>query len=152
MLYEEPSVQRQIVTPAHEKSTYMTTILLSVDTDIERANAQVDSLITLPIEKTETNVTLYHVFRADDEGADAENLKSVAEAKRRLEEAGFGVEVDQSSGDAVRNILEKSDEIDADIISLAGRNRSPTGKALFGSVTQNVVLKSDRTVLLETTD
>lgn len=130
----------------------MTTILLSVDTDIERANAQVDSLITLPIQEAETSVVLYHVFRTNDEGADAGNLKSVAEAKRRLEEAGFEVEVSQSSGDAVRNILEKSDAIDADIISLAGRNRSPTGKALFGSVTQNVVLKSDRTVLLETTD
>lgn len=128
----------------------MTTILLSIDTDIERATAQAESLITLPLEATETNIVLYHVFRAGDEGADAENLKSVTEAKKRLEEANFHVEVSQSSGDATRNILEKAEEIDADMISLAGRQRSPTGKALFGSVTQNVILKSDRTVLLET--
>ncbi|AHG01590.1 hypothetical protein HALLA_04115 (plasmid) [Halostagnicola larsenii XH-48] len=130
----------------------MTTILLSIDTDVARAKAQAESLISLPIETAETNVVLYHVFRADDEGADANALKSVAEAKRRLEKEGFDIEVSQSSGDATRNILEKAEEIDADIISLAGRKRSPTGKALFGSVTQNVILKSDRTVLLETAE
>lgn len=129
----------------------MTTILLSIDTNVERANEQVESITDLPLDTTETRIVLYHVFRTDDEGADARNLKSVAAAAEQLEDAGFDVEVAQSSGDAVPNILDKADEIDADLISLAGRKRSPTGKALFGSVTQDVVLKSERTVLLETT-
>ncbi|MDQ2052450.1 universal stress protein [Natronolimnohabitans sp. A-GB9] len=129
----------------------MTTILLSIDTNVERANEQVESITELPLDTTETQIVLYHVFRADDEGADARNLKSVAAAVEQLEDAGFDVEVAQSSGDAVPNILDKADELDADLISLAGRKRSPTGKALFGSVTQDVILKSDRTVLLETT-
>ncbi|WP_408960210.1 universal stress protein [Natrinema sp. 74] len=130
----------------------MKTILLCIDTDVERANEQVRSVTELPLETEQVRIVLYHVFRADDEDADAENLKSVSEAIERLEEAGFTVEVSQSSGDAVRSILEKAEAIDANVISLAGRKRSPTGKALFGSVTQDVILKSDRTVLLSATE
>jgi len=127
----------------------MTRILVSLDTDVERATQQVDSIASLSLDTSETEIVLYHVFRVDDEGADAANLKSVSTAADRLESAGFDVEIDQSSGDAAEKVLDKADEIDADIISLAGRKRSPTGKVLFGSVTQDVALESDRTILLE---
>lgn len=129
----------------------MKTILLCIDTDVKRAKEQVRSVTELPLETDQVRIVLYHVFRADGENADAEDLKSVSEASERLEEAGFAVEVAQSNGDAVRNILDQAAELDADVICLAGRKRSPTGKALFGSVTQDVILKSDRTVLLSTT-
>ncbi|ELY96828.1 uspA domain protein [Natrialba taiwanensis DSM 12281] len=56
----------------------------------------------------------------------------------------------QSSGDAVQNILETATAIDADLLSIGGRKRSPTGKALFGSVAQQVMLRSDRPVLFST--
>ncbi|MHC3439865.1 universal stress protein [Natrialbaceae archaeon A-gly3] len=127
----------------------MTTILLSIDTNVERAKAQAESVATLPLERENTRLVLYHVFRTDDEDADASDLKSISAAMDRLEDAGFDVEVAQSSGDIVRQILSKAEELDADIISLAGRKKSPTGKALFGSVTQDVALRSKRTVLLE---
>ncbi len=130
----------------------MTTILVSIDTDVTRAKEQVDSITSLPLQTDETDLVLYHVFRADGEEADARNLKSVSVAVDCFEEAGFDVEIRQSSGDAVRNILDEAESIDADVISLAGRKRSPTGKALFGSVAQDVILRSDRTVLLDTTD
>ncbi|WP_436348732.1 universal stress protein [Natronorubrum sp. FCH18a] len=128
----------------------MKTILLSIDTDVERAKEQVESLTSLPLEADQTRVVVYHVFRGDDDGANAANLKSVTAAVERLEEAGFTVEIAQSSGDASRAILEKAAAIDADVISLARRKRSPTGKALFGSVTQDIALKSDCPVLLST--
>jgi len=130
----------------------MKTILLCIDTDVERANEQVASITTLPIQADQVRVVIYHVFRTDDEHANAENLKSVEAATEQLEEAGFTVDVNQSSGDAVRKILDKVEEVDADVISLAGRKRSPAGKALFGSVTQDVSLKSDRPVLISTAE
>ncbi|WP_433631086.1 universal stress protein [Halomicrococcus sp. NG-SE-24] len=130
----------------------MKTVLLCIDTDVKRAREQVASLTTLPLEADQVRVVVYHVFRADDKGVSAKNLKSVQEATERLEAADFTIEVDQSSGDAVQNILDKAAEIDADVLSLAGRKRSPTGKALFGSVTQDVILKSNRPVLLSTTE
>ncbi|NKE37222.1 universal stress protein [Natronococcus sp. JC468] len=128
----------------------MTNVLVCVDTDVERARKQANSIVELPLQTDEVEIELYHVFRASDEDADAGNLNSVATANELLEKAGFSVTVSQSSGDATRNILDRATEIDADVISLAGRKRSPTGKVLFGSVTQDVVLKSGRTVLLST--
>ncbi|WP_227357362.1 universal stress protein [Haladaptatus salinisoli] len=130
----------------------MATILLAIDTDVERAEVQAESILELPLVRDDTQLVLFHVFRGDDEGADARKLNSVATALERLEAAGFDVEVEQSSGDAVREILAEAARVNADVVSLAGQKRSPTGKALFGSVSQDVVLESDRTVLLETTD
>lgn len=130
----------------------MKQILVCVDTDVERAKKQVESITSLPLATDEVELVVYHVFRAGDDDTRAEKLKSVGEVVDRLESAGFSVTVTQSSGDATRNILDKAEEIDADVISLAGRKRSPTGKALFGSVTQDVILKTDRSVLLSTAD
>ncbi|WP_129116031.1 universal stress protein [Halegenticoccus tardaugens] len=127
----------------------MKTVLFCIDTEVERAKNQVASLTTLPLESDRVRVIVFHVFRGGDE-ADAKKLKSVIETTTRLEEAGFVVNVRQSSGDATRKILDAADELDADVISIAGRKRSPTGKALFGSVTQDVILKSERPVILST--
>ncbi|WP_129116054.1 universal stress protein [Halegenticoccus tardaugens] len=130
----------------------MMTIPLAIDTDVEQAEGQAESILELPLVRDDMRLVLFHVFRADDEGADARKLNSVAAALERLEAAGFDVEVEQSSGDAVQEILDEAARVDADVVSLAGRKRSPTGKALFGSVSQDVVLKSDQPVLYETTD
>ncbi|WP_227356169.1 universal stress protein [Haladaptatus salinisoli] len=53
----------------------------------------------------------------------------------------------QSSGDPVRNVLDTAADVDADMISIAGRKRSPTGKVLFGSIAQQVTLRSKLPVL-----
>jgi nucleotide-binding universal stress UspA family protein len=126
----------------------MKRILVCVDTDTERAKKQVESITSLPLETKEVEIITYHVFRAGDDDVKAENLRSVAKVVEALENAGLSSTVTQSNGDATRNILDKAKEVDADVISLAGRKRSPTGKALFGSVTQDVILKADRPVLL----
>jgi nucleotide-binding universal stress UspA family protein len=125
----------------------MKTILLCIDTDVERAKAQVESITALPLKTDELEIVVYHVFRGSDE-PDVKRLKSVMEATKRLESEGFTVKTRQSSGDTARNILQMAEELDVDSISIAGRKRSPTGKALFGSITQDVVLESDRPVLL----
>ncbi|MDS0300351.1 universal stress protein [Halogeometricum sp. S1BR25-6] len=125
----------------------MTTILLCADTDVERVTDQVESLTTLPLDPDRVRVVVYHVFRADGDAADARKLKSVGRATEALEAAGFEVAVEQSSGDAIEEILDAAEAFGADLLSLAGRRKSPTGKALFGSVAQRVALRSDRPVL-----
>lgn len=50
-------------------------------------------------------------------------------------------------GDASKEILRYARENDAEYIVLGGRKRSPVGKALFGSVTQSVLLNADRPVV-----
>jgi nucleotide-binding universal stress UspA family protein len=65
-----------------------------------------------------------------------------------LEERGLTVDVTESSGDPADQLLEVAQDEDANLIVVAGRKRSPTGKALFGSVTQSVILNAERPVMV----
>jgi nucleotide-binding universal stress UspA family protein len=94
---------------------------------------------------------LVHIFTENPEGASVAQLGSVREAREILEDAGVEVELDESSGDPADIILDIADEVDADVVGLGGRKRSPAGKALFGSVTQSVILNTDRPVLVSGT-
>jgi len=50
-------------------------------------------------------------------------------------------------GDPAEQILQYATEEDASYVVVGGRKRSPTGKALFGSVTQSVLLEADRPIV-----
>lgn len=46
-----------------------------------------------------------------------------------------------------KKVVEYADEVDARYVVVGGRVRSPTGKALFGSVTQSILLNTERPVV-----
>jgi len=50
-------------------------------------------------------------------------------------------------GSPAEEILSVASELDPRFVVIGGRKRSPTGKALFGSVTQSVLLQSERPVV-----
>ncbi len=50
-------------------------------------------------------------------------------------------------GDPVEQVLAVADHLDARYIVVGGRKRSPTGKAIFGSETQSILLESSRPVM-----
>lgn len=50
-------------------------------------------------------------------------------------------------GDPADEIVRYSNERDARYVVIAGRRRTPVGKAVFGSVTQDVLLNADRPVI-----
>jgi len=50
-------------------------------------------------------------------------------------------------GPPTDSILETADGVDARYVVIGGKRRSPTGKAVFGSVTQSVLLNTDRPVV-----
>ncbi|MEF8841992.1 MAG: universal stress protein [Haloarculaceae archaeon] len=50
-------------------------------------------------------------------------------------------------GDPTEELLAVARELDARYVVVGGRRRSPVGKALFGSTTQEVLLESDRPVV-----
>jgi nucleotide-binding universal stress UspA family protein len=130
------------------RRSHMYRILAAVGTDEERALEQADAIADLPHSDSDVAVTLFHDFTDNPEGASVHRVAAVRRAADRLEDAGVAVEYAESSGDAAEAILETAAEIDADLLCLAPRERTPTGKVLFGSVTQQVILNSTRPTLV----
>ena len=123
-------------------------VVIGVDDNEERAMACAKAVADLPGGAAETRVTVIHSFTDNPSGASAPQLASVRDVTDFLEEQGIDVEVTESSGDPADQLLEAAQEGDADLIVVAGRKRSPTGKALFGSVTQSVILNAERPVMV----
>ncbi|MFC7018163.1 MULTISPECIES: universal stress protein [Haloarcula] len=123
-------------------------IVVGIDRDETRARAQATELTSLPLDTESVHVTLVHDFEQNREGAFVTQIASVRRAKELLEDAGIDVSLEGTSGDPGAAIRQVADDQDADLIVLAGRKRSPAGKALFGSVTQDVILGTDRSVLV----
>ncbi|MFP9191410.1 universal stress protein [Natrialbaceae archaeon A-CW1-1] len=126
----------------------MAHILVAIDSDEDRATAQVKSLKSLDLDPSATHVQLVHVFTNNPEGASVNQVAAIRRARKTLEAAGFDTSIESRSGDPAPEILKAAEEDDVDVISVAGRKRSPTGKAIFGSVAQEVFLNTERPVLL----
>lgn len=53
-------------------------------------------------------------------------------------------------GDVEEKVLSVADEFDCDHLFVAGRRRSPTGKAIFGDITQSLILNFNGPVTVTT--
>lgn len=95
------------------------------------------------------NITIKERRRLDDDEIQllASDLAS---------EAAMGVtdqyEAIGRRGNPAEEIVAHADDTDASYIVIGGKRRSPAGKALFGSVTQSVLLDTDRPVLVVAAD
>ena len=74
----------------------------------------------------------------------AERVASVRRAEECLEDAGVDYQLLEDSGEVADDIIQDAEDLDVDLIVLGGSKRSPAGKLLFGSVTQEVLLNTDR--------
>ncbi|MFB6223668.1 MAG: universal stress protein [Haloarcula sp.] len=123
-------------------------IVAGIDKSEARGTAIAESITEMPLDQDEVHVSLLHDFEENPEGASVDQVASVRRAKDILEEAGIEVTLSESSGEPADAILKLADDRDAEMIVVAGRKRTPTGKVLFGSVTQTVILGTDRSVLV----
>lgn len=121
-------------------------ILLPVDDDTDRAAAQARYVSLLPVETDEIAVTVAHAYRDDSSSAGDDSFDEespgVIEAVDILSTAGITAEQRELHLPVAESIVDLSNELDVGEIVMCGRKRSPAGKALFGSVTQSVALKS----------
>jgi nucleotide-binding universal stress UspA family protein len=123
----------------------MSHALLGVDVDADRAVAQARHVTSLD---GVDEATLLHVFTGDNEvGASVNQIGSVRRAREHLEDEGVAVTLREASGDPADEILAAADDVDPDLLAVSGRGRTPAGKAVFGSVSQEVLLRSARPVL-----
>lgn len=132
-------------------------VLLALDGDEDRARAAADAVAALPCSETDIDVTILNVFEhfevGDETIASSEDVydetdvpESVTIAADALAEADIDATIRREHGDPAPSITTIAEEIDADCIAMCGRKRSPTGKVLFGSVTQAVLLSADQPV------
>lgn len=125
-------------------------VLLPLDTSDSRTAAQVDVVASLPGTDGSVEATLLHVF-ADRETAESTSIGQLptgSMAQDSLQTSGVRVETMSRFGDPAEQILQAAEELDADMIVLGGRKRSPLGSLLFGSVSQAVTLDATRPVVI----
>ena len=135
------------------------TLLLTVGSN---AGDRVDELTTAVLDvarPTAASVVVLHVFDDDDFDAATRRLEydpadppspSAVAARLRvvrtivdaLDDAGVDHDVRGAVGDRAESILRAADAHDADVVYVGGRKRSPTGKAVFGSTAQQVMLNA----------
>lgn len=117
-------------------------ILVPVDDDVNRAVAQARHVTELPGAPTDVSVTVAHAYPDTNRtnGKPDEESPAVIEAIEHLRDAGVAVEQRELYVPVAEGILDLAADIEADTIVMSGRKRSPAGKAMFGSVTQAVIL------------
>lgn len=125
----------------------MRDVLLALDADENRALEQANTVRSL-FDPDGVRAHLFHNFVDNPQGASVTQIASVMRARDVLEDAGIELSFHESSGDPAESILRTAEELDVDAICIGARTRSPTGKVLFGSVAQAVILSADRPVIV----
>jgi len=122
-------------------------VLIGIDNaEDSRAVAQAEAIVNLPAEEGAVTAHLCHVFQENPEGASVHQVSAVRRAREILEDSGINCVHYEASGDPSDELLAAATDIDADAICVSGRKRRPTGKAVFGSVIQDIILGADRPV------
>lgn len=116
------------------------------------ATAYGDRLVILHVVPTEQFQSYKESVRGIDEFRNAsitQEMDSAAQFARRSVIEVFGefdndrMSVEGRVGTPAEEILSTAEDIDPRYVVVGGRRRSPTGKALFGSATQQVLLNID---------
>jgi nucleotide-binding universal stress UspA family protein len=125
-------------------------VVVPIDSSESRTAAQVETVASLPGADGSVEATLLHVFEDRDtaESTSVTQLRTGGTAEQRLLDRGVAVETASRYGDPAEEILGAAEEVDADLIVLGGRKRSPLGSLLFGSVSQAVTLDATRPVVI----
>jgi len=127
-------------------------------TDADRTDDLVETVSSVA-EPGETTIGLLHVFdrerytelrEAMNAAPDSEVTPATVAGRRTsvrtigsaLEERGFDVVVLGALGGRADGIVREAEDWNADLLVVGGRRRSPTGKAVFGSVAQSVMLNA----------
>ena len=127
-------------------------VLLPIDHSESRALTQAQYVTSLPDASESVEAILLFVFTDEEDPGEfprtVTRIRSIRRASEHLRDHGVEVSVVEDSMETVENILRYADDYDVNALVLGGRKRSPAGKALFGSVTQSVILNTDRPVVV----
>jgi nucleotide-binding universal stress UspA family protein len=133
----------------------MFTVMLATDGHEERVMVQAQTVANYPCASEAIEVVIVNVAKEiqSDEGGKihleeySEMPDSASNALSFFESEGIAARAQQRSGDPAEELIRAAREEDADQIVLGGRRRTPVGKAVFGSVVQDVILDAECPVL-----
>ncbi|MFC7075969.1 universal stress protein [Haloarcula halophila] len=123
-------------------------VLVPVDDDPDRARGQAAFVADLPGGTDEVEAIVTHALTPEQAEA-PEDLKSVDRVETvrlvrdTLDERGIDYQLAEARTPPADGILDLAAEFDVDQIVMGSRKRSPTGKVVFGSVAQQVLLEGD---------
>lgn len=142
-------------------------VLVPVDDNDERAEKQIDTIESLPSVDEEIEAHVVYVYEEiempgesggfasaylDELNESLDELRdppeTVGKVADAMEARGIDAEVHELVGDPAEAILTASRELEADMMLMGVRDRSPIGKVVFGSVSQKVILGSEVPVLV----
>lgn len=121
-------------------------VVMGVASDDDQLQDKVDAISDLADAGASIRVTLVHVY--DGEG-DVEDVPAVAEGLELLEAAGVEATVhDPVDESPRRGVVDAAAHLDADVICIGGRHRSPAGKLQMKTGSQEIVLRAGCPVLV----
>ena len=137
----------------------MTTVLVAVAGDDEDRVEPFANVVETLGDATDVEVHLVHVYSEDDIekieemydidsresrhlGTAAEHNTAVRELLDELEGRGFDPVTHGAVGETGPEVTDLAGSLDVDFAVVGGRRRSPAGKALFGSTSQNILLNA----------
>ncbi len=128
-------------------------ILVPVDTDPDRARGQAAFIEELPTDAETIEVIITHALPPEDvqdtdDPSSVEAVETVRLARDYLEERDYDVTLATGRLPPADGILDLAEEHSVDQIVMGSRKRSPTGKVIFGSVSQQVLLESPVSVTI----
>ena len=128
-------------------------VLLPLDRDVDRARKLAAAIAELPDAADSVSVTILHVFEDSDiettaKIRDGTRIEAIRTTKEFFEERDIDVTVESRGGAIGATIINVADELDANSIVVGASKRSPTSKALLGSITQFVILNANRPVTI----
>ncbi|PSP74894.1 universal stress protein [Halobacteriales archaeon QS_1_68_20] len=135
------------------------TVLVAIGTgEGDRTDALADAVTDVAV-PTGAGVVLLHVFTDEEYDDVREQLRlnpeaehdpddvavrrsTVRDLRESFEAEGLDVTVRGAVGSPAERIVESANALDADRVFVGGRRRRPTGKAVFGSTAQSVLLNA----------
>lgn len=133
-------------------------ILAALDQNEDRNKKIAEAVTESPLDTDSIHVILVTVSPKvrGDEGRTidtkdySDTPETVLEIQEHFQSASIETQIERKSGDAAKQILRVARQEEVDWIIVGGRKRSPVGKAVFGSVSQAVILNTDCPVLVAT--
>lgn len=120
--------------------------VLAVGDDLARTyDEELVVVHVTPEDVAESRRESFSEYYRDDAVEDAATV--ARNAADGVVSADTTVEIVGRVGNVVSELLEEATERDARYLVIGGRKRSPTGKALFGSTTQSILLTAELPVV-----